>query len=97
MKIGNAIKENTNISVECEANSSNPHSSVGMDFFINATKQNKIARATIKAGSYNGFVKTFVFTFTTDRNQNAMIARCALLWNGKTINMTDGSLNITCE
>ena len=99
MKIGNAVKENTNISVECEANSSNPASEVGMKFFINGSKESNITpQVTRNPGWYNGIVKTFVFTFTTDRNQNGMIPRCVLLWKKDSIyNITDGTLNITCE
>ena len=85
--------------MECTAYSSNPPSSVDMDFFINDTKQSNIISQVIESsGSDSGVVQTFVFTFTTDRNQNGMIVRCVLLWKGDPIHeKIKGALNITCE
>ena len=98
MTIGNATQEKTNTSVKCQAYSANPASSVNMEFFINATNQSHITPdVTTVSGSNNGLMKIFVFTFTTDRKQNGMTARCHLLWDGKHINTTEENLNITCE
>ena len=99
MNIGNAVKENKITSMKCKANSANPSSLVGMEFFIDSTRQsNIIPEATEIPGSDNGMVKTFVFTFKTDRNHNGMIARCHLLWDGDYTNeKREVYLNITCE
>ena len=77
MKIQNTVQENQSTSVECKSNSANPSSSVDMHFFIDSTRQNNIIpEVTETHSSDNGMVKTFVFTFTSDRNQNGMIVRC---------------------
>ena len=94
-----AVMENTNTSVECKSNSANPHSSVDMEFFIDDIKISYIKpRVTTTHGTDNGIEKNFVFTFTTDKNQNGKTAKCHLLWDGDYINTTQGRyLNITCE
>ena len=99
MNTGNAAKETTNISVECHAKSANPASLVGMEFFIGTIKQgDTVAQITEAPGSYNGTAKTFVFTFTTNRNMTGMIAGCHLLWDGIYMNeKKENMLNITCE
>ena len=99
MDIGDAVKENTSASVACTSNSANPHSSVDIDFFIGATKQSHIKpQVTTTPGTDNGIVKTFVFNFTTARNQHGETATCHLLWDGDYTNTTrENYLNITCE
>ena len=99
MEIGEAVKENTEQSVECKAKSANPASSVGMELFIDGTNQRHInPEVSTTPGSDNGVVKTFVFRFTTNRNQNAKIVKCRLLWDGTFIHIKrDDYLNITCE
>ena len=97
MNIGKAVKENTEKSVECRVSSSNPASLVDIDLFIDG---NKHTYTTLKQadGSYNGKVKTFVFTFKTERHQNGKVAKCCLRWDGKYIQMEKkASLNITCK
>ena len=98
MTIENAVKENTNTTVECQANSANPASYVDMEFFIGATKQSHIApQINTTPGSDNGMLKTFAFTFATDRKQNGMVAKCHVLWDGNSINETiEDYLSITC-
>ena len=98
MNTGNSVIENTNASVECRANNASPAGSVDMEFSINAKQTNIIPEVTETPGSNNGMIKTFVFTFTADRKQNGMTARCHLLWDGKHINISgEENLNITCE
>ena len=99
MEIGDAVKENTEQSVECKAKSANPASSVDMEFFVDGTKQRqtkpKISEIT---GSDNGLIKTFVFRFAADRSHNEKIVKCHLLWDGTYIQIKkDGYLNITCK
>ena len=99
MEIGEAVEENTEHSVVCKANSSNPTSSVGMELFIDGTNQNQI-KPELKElpGSHNGMIKAFVFRFTTNRSQNEKIIKCRLLWDGIFIKIKkEGYLNITCE
>ena len=98
MDVGNAVKEQTQKSVKCEAGGSNPDNLVDIEFFIGETELVNIKpEVTRKRDSDNGIVKTFTYTFTTDRSQNKKIAQCSLKWNGTFIAMTDASLNITCE
>ena len=99
MNIENAVKENTNTSVECQAHSANPASSIGIDFLIGTTKQSHIIpQVTSTPGSDNGIVKNFVFTFKTDRSQHGTAARCHLLWDGHTTDeKKEYYLNITCK
>ena len=99
MEIGEGVKENTEQSVKCTANSANPVSSVGMALFIDETNQSAIeAEVTNTPGSDNGMVKTFVFRFTTSRSQNKKIVKCCLLWNGEFIQIKkEDFVNITCE
>ena len=99
MEIGDAVKENMNTSLECHTNSANPASSADIELFIDATKQSYIiSLITTRPSSDYGMIKTFVFTFSTDRNQNGKIARCHLFWDGSYINETKGDyLNITCK
>ena len=97
MEIEEAVKENTEQSVKCTANSANPVSSVGMALFIDETYQSAI-ESEVTPGSDNGMVKTFVFRFTTSRSQNKKIVKCCLLWNGEFIEIKNQYfLNITCE
>ena len=96
--IGNAVKENTEKSVKCKASSSNPASLVDMEFFIDEIKQTyKLPQVNKINGSNSGLVKTFAFTFTTDRSQNGKIAKCSLKWNGTYLTKAEVNLNITCE
>ena len=99
LDIGEAVKENTEKSVQCKAYSANPASSVGMEFFINGKNQRDILPEIIETpGSDNGIIKTLVFMFESDRNQNGRSVRCRLLWDGTYIQKyTEGTLNITCE
>ena len=98
MDITDPVMENTNTSVVCNASSANPHSSVDMEFWIGGTPKSTIkSQATTTPGSDNGTVKTFVFAFTTARNQDGKIAKCHLLWDGDYLNTTkEDYLNITC-
>ena len=93
------MKENTEITVECKANSSNPVRSVGMEFLIDGKQQRYNKHQETKTlGSNNGMVKSFAFTFTTNRSQNGKIAKCCLQWDGEYINMTEeAQLNIRCK
>ena len=96
--IGEPVRENTKMSVECKANSANPASSVGMELFIDGAKQNNIASQVSETDGFNhGKVKTFVFKFTTDRNQNGKEVKCQLLWVQNNFKETKDTLNITCE
>ena len=98
MKVQKVVKEKENTSVECKANSANPADFVGMKFIIGNTKQSRITpQVTLTNGSDNGIAKSFVFTFTPNRKENGMIARCIMLWNGECIEERDDVLNITCE
>ena len=85
--------------MECRVNSSNPASSVDVEFFIDGNKDTYTTLQEKQAdGSYNGKVKTFVFTLTTDRRQNGKCAMCSLRWDGKDIQMNATDyLNITCK
>ena len=99
MNIGKAAKEGTNKSVECKVSSSNPSTSVGMEFLIDGKKQkyNK-SQETKTPGSHNGMLKTFAFTFTTDRSQNDKVAKCRLMWEGTFSQMEkEANLTITCK
>ena len=99
MNIGDAVKENDMKSIECNASSSNPASSVGMEFLLDGKKQkyNKL-QETETDGPHNGMVKTFVFMFITTRSQNGKVAQCRLLWDDKYINLEkETQLNITCK
>ena len=96
--IGEPVKENTQMSVECRADSANPVSSVGMQFLINGASQNNIDHQVTKTDGFdNGMVKTFVFKFTTDRSQNGRKAKCLLLWDKNPLQQREATLNITCE
>ena len=99
MEIGEPVKENTEQSVVCKANSSNPTSSVGMELFIDMTNQRQIKpELTELPGLDNGMVKAFVFRFATNRSQNQKIIKCRLLWDGTFIQIKrEDYLNITCE
>ena len=98
MDIGSSVKEHAEKSVKCKASSSNPDSFVDIDFFINGTKQtDKKPQVSQTLGSNSGRVKTFTFTFTTDRNQHGKIAKCLLKWTGAEIKMKEAILNITCK
>ena len=98
MAIDDIVRENTEKSVECEARSSNPASLVDIEFFIGGIKQTNITpQVNTTPGANNGSVKTFVFTFTTDRSQHSKITKCSLKWKGSFINMTDTTLYILCE
>ena len=99
MNIGDAAKEHTKKSIECKVSSSNPASSVEMEFFIDGKKQKYDKRQeTETEGSHNGIVRTYVFMFTTNRSQNGKAAECHLKWCGK-YNKTNAVayLNITCK
>ena len=93
-----SVKENTETSVECDANSANPASSVGMDLFIDGAKLNNIVPQVKERQGYDhGIVKTFVFKFTTDRSQNGKEVKCNLLWDQNSFKERKVTLNITCE
>ena len=98
MKIGKAVKENTEKSVECKANSSNPVRSVDMEFLIDEKKEgyNELQQIE-KRGANNGMVKSFTFTFATNRSQNGKVAKCRLQWEGKQDIEKEARLNITCK
>ena len=92
------MKEHVEKSVKCEASSSNPASLVDMEFFINGAKEKDfIPQVTQTPGSHNGTIRTFTYTFKTDRSQNGKIAKCHLLWNGTYMNKAEANLNIICE
>ena len=99
MEIEEAVKENIEQLVICKAKSANPGSSVGMELFVDGTKQRQIKpEITEITGSNNGIIKSYVFRFIADRNKNKKIVRCRLLWDGGFIKIKkDGYLNITCE
>ena len=99
MEIRETVKENMEQLVECKANSANPSSSVGMELLIDGTNQKEIEpEVTETPGSDNGFVKAFVFRFTTHRSQNKKAVECRLMWDGAFTNVKkEDSLNITCE
>ena len=93
------MKENTEKSVECKTSSSNPVGSVGMEFLIDGKKQRYNKRQDIEKLDANyGMVKSFTFTFTTNRSQNGKAAKCRLLWEGKYVDIEKKeNLNITCK
>ena len=85
--------------MECRVSSSNPAGSVDVEFFIDGNTYT-YTKLQVKQtpGSYNGRLKTFVFTFTTNRYQNGKVAMCSLRWNGKIIEIeATAYLNITCK
>ena len=97
MNIGKAVKEHNEKSVECKANSSNPPSVVDMAFLVVGINHTHSIHITQTPGSDNGTVKTFLFTFKTDRSMNGKMAECTMKWNGTYFAKKSNLLNITCE
>ena len=100
MNIGNSVKENTETSVECKANTSYPAHSVDILFYIGGVRKihDTLLKRTQSDDVHDGTLETFVFTFTTDRSMNGKIAKCSLCKNGKKMQReAEATLNITCE